>query len=146
MLDPLRVGWGPLGIQSLGLLGILYVLASLWGAKLVARGESSSKEWLNLFENSRACSVLPVITTLPLTVRRRWKVMTPACGFLGFRLALVKRGFGVGSFTGRVGSLRNSISRTLLGIPNVLSSLWGAKLVVWGESFAKESLNLFENN
>ena len=110
-LDPVRVVWYPLGIQYLGLVGILFVIASLWGTKLVARGESSAKEYLNLYENSRAATVLLGVTTSPLTDRRRWKVMTPACGFLGFRLALVKRGFGVGSFTGRVGSLRNSISK-----------------------------------
>ena len=97
VLDPVRVGWCPLGIQSLGLLGIPFVLASLWGAKLVARGESFAEECLNLFENARAASVLPVVTTSPLTVRRCWKVMTPACGLLGFLLALVKHGFGVGS-------------------------------------------------
>ena len=113
VLDPVWVVWCPLGIQSLGLLGIPFVLTSLWGTKLVARGESSANEWLNLFENSRAFSVLPIVTTLHLTVRRRWKVIAPACGLLGFHLALlkhrfvVKHGFVVGSFTGRVVSLRN---------------------------------------
>ena len=112
VLDPVRVGWCPLGIQSLGLLGIPFVLASLWGAKLVARGESSAKECLNLFENARAASVLPVVTTSPLTVRRRWKVMTPACGLLGFLLALVKHGFGVGpSMTGRVAVILSEVDQ-----------------------------------
>ena len=117
------VGWCHLGIQSLGLIGILFVLAFLWGAKLVARGESPVKECLNLFEISQAAIVLLGVATSPLTVRRRWKVMTPACGHPGFLLALVKHGFGVGSCTGRV----------------------GAKHVARGESSAKECLNLFEN-
>ena len=34
-LDPVRVVWYPLGIQYLGLVGILFVIASLWGAKLI---------------------------------------------------------------------------------------------------------------
>ena len=118
LLDPLRVGWCPLGIQSPGLLGVPLCPCLIVGTKLVARGESSANEWLNLFENSRAFSVLPVVTTLHLTVRRRWKVIAPACGLLGFHLALlkhrfvVKHGFFVESFTGRVVSLRTSVSRT----------------------------------
>ena len=66
-LDPVRVVWYPLGIQYLGLVGILFVIASLWGTKLVARGESSAKEYLNLYENSRAATVLLGVTTSPLT-------------------------------------------------------------------------------
>ena len=84
LLDPAWVVWCPLGIKSLGLLGIPFVLASMLGTKLVARGESSANELLNLFENSWASSVLPVVTTLHLTDKRRWKVMTPACGLLCF--------------------------------------------------------------
>ena len=37
VLDPARIGWCPLGIQSLGLVGILLINASLWGAKLILR-------------------------------------------------------------------------------------------------------------
>ena len=86
VLDPVWVGWCPLGIQSLGLIGIIFVLAFLWEAKLVARGESSAMECLNLFENSKAALVLQGVATSPLTVKWRWKVMTPACGLLGFLL------------------------------------------------------------
>ena len=37
VLDPVWLGWCPSVIKSLGLLGIPFVLASLWGAKLVAK-------------------------------------------------------------------------------------------------------------
>ena len=67
---------------------------------------------MNLFKNNQEALVLPVVTTSPLTVRRRWKEMTPDCVLLGFLLALVKQGFGVGSCTDRVVSVRNSICRT----------------------------------
>ena len=75
-------------------------------------GESSAEECLNLFENTRGALVLAVDTTSPLMVRRRWKLMAPACGLLSFILALVKYGFGVGCCTGRVVSLRNPIGKT----------------------------------
>ena len=87
VLDPVWLGWCPSVIKSLGLLGIPFVLASLWGAKLVAKGESSAKGCLNLFKNTPATSVLPVVTDWHLTVRRPWKVMTPAFGQLDFLLA-----------------------------------------------------------
>ena len=91
-----------------------------------------------MFENTRAASVLPVVNTSPLTVRRRWKEMTPACVLLGFLLALVKHGFSVGSCTGRVVSVRNSISRTPWH--SLCRCLLGAKLVARGESSAEECL------
>ena len=76
------------------------------------RGESSAEDCLTLFKNNQEALVLPVVTTSPLTVRRRWKKMTQDCVLLGFLLALVKQGFGVGSCTDRLVSVRYSISRT----------------------------------
>ena len=90
LLDPLRVGWCPLGIQSPGLLGVPLCPCLIVGTKLVARGESSANEWLNLFENSRAFSVLPVVTTLHLTVRRRWKVIDTGLWPPRFPLGITK--------------------------------------------------------
>ena len=89
-----------------------FVLVSLWEAKLVARGESSAKECLNMFENARSASVSLGVTTSALTVRRRWKVMTTGLWSPRFLLALLKHGFGVGSCMGSVVFLRNSVSRT----------------------------------
>ena len=160
VLVRVRVGWYPLGIKSLGFLGIPFVLisllgdklvargesfakdclnhfenslaafvmpvrvvflrnsvartpwhpfvhVSLWEANLVARGESSVKECLNMFENARSASVSPGVTTSALTVRRRWKVMTTGLWPPWFLFALVKHGFAVGSCMGSVVSLRN---------------------------------------
>ena len=127
-MDPVGVGWCPLGIQSLGLLGNPFELVnhgfgvgssrgrvvslrnsisrtlwqSFWGAKRVARRESLAEKGLNLFEKTRTASVLPVVITSHLTVRRSWKLMRSASGLLDLLLAL-----GVGSCMVRVVSLSN---------------------------------------
>ena len=106
VLDVVRVGWCPLGIQSLGFPNLPFVLYSLWGSLTRHKGEFSAEECLKLFENTQ--------------------------------------GFGVGSCTGRLVFLRNSISRTpwhSLCPCLLVGSLTRRR----AKSSLEEWLNLFEN-